>query len=205
MTRPSKNLDRKMIEASKRIIVEEGVDRLTVRHICEVSDVNMGMFHYHFSSKSNFYVRLIESIYDEFYEFLKIDCVRESRDSLARLRYCLSKMMEFSRNKESLFASLFFEIILKDDDLMREIRKNIERKHILFQLIEECKTNGIFKTILPTSDIFAMFFLVSIRRFVFDRMYDISDGNDHEDLRRERIEIILRGLLSDKHNIDDGE
>ncbi len=62
-TRADGRLTRKRIlDAARRIIVEEGTDRLTVANVCETAGVSRGNYLYHFRERSG----LIEALAEEY-------------------------------------------------------------------------------------------------------------------------------------------
>lgn len=49
----------RILEAARRILSEEGVERLTTRRVAELAGVSHGMVHYHFADKRDLIVALV--------------------------------------------------------------------------------------------------------------------------------------------------
>lgn len=200
MTRPSNNLDEKMLESAKEILLKEGVSKLTVRNICKVSDVNTGMFSYHFTDKRNFFIKLSESIYEDYLKSLDLDELN-GKNPLEKLKYCLEVSVKFSQNRDRMIASLLFDLIFKDRELFTLVRENVIGNNILIQIIDECKTKGIFKTSLPSIEIFAMFMINGIQPHMFYEDDVECSIVDYEGFKQERINILINGLLYAKESV----
>ena len=59
MTRPSQNIDQRLLEAGRRLLPDLGCAALSVRRLAAEAGVNAGMFHYHFRTKDVFLLSLI--------------------------------------------------------------------------------------------------------------------------------------------------
>ena len=86
MPRPSQNLDRKLLQAGRRQLTRTGSSRFSVRELCAAAGVNLGMFHYHFRTKSAFIGTLLEEIYSPMFARLNI-AATAGGDPLERLRF----------------------------------------------------------------------------------------------------------------------
>lgn len=196
MARPASNIDLRMIDAGRKIIETEGVDAVTIRNVCSVAAVNSGLFNYYFSTKENFFIKLLYNIYEEFYELYNINN-NKNVDPLLKLRYCLDKLLEFAIDKEKLIVSIFYDILLKNKNLLEKLKTDYLGKHILVQIIQECLDAGCFTTKLPPFEIFTMFILggFGFQCSAGPDGYDSRSGEERAEFRKERINIILNGLL----------
>ncbi len=188
MTRPSKNLDKKMITAGKKIIIERGIDKLTISNICKTANVNSGMFSYHFGSKNEFLFELFMSVYQEFLQTIDIEKMRLS-SSLARLKYCLLCLARFSIKRKNLISAMWLEV-LKEKELVGKLIDASE-KNIILNLIYDCKKEGCFDTTLPVLEIYAILILGGIHPSVISMS---GTEENYEDAPHERLSIIFRGL-----------
>ncbi|HVE13339.1 MAG TPA: TetR/AcrR family transcriptional regulator, partial [Elusimicrobiota bacterium] len=66
MPRPSRNLDRKLLDAARALLPKSGFSGLNVREVIRKAGVNAGMFHYHFKSRDAFLRRVLEEVYEDF-------------------------------------------------------------------------------------------------------------------------------------------
>jgi AcrR family transcriptional regulator len=190
MTRPSKHLDVAMIEAGKKIIIESGSIRdLTITNICRRAHVNPGMFSYCFKTKDNFLMRLVGSVFDEFYAFVQIENASHC-NGLEQLNFCITKFTEFCLPRKHLFSELFPEIT-KNKNLQEKAIALIKERHILFRLIQRCHDEGYFDTTLSAFDIFTMIIAGSLQSSIL-----CDTANDYS--IREKLRIILKGLLKEK-------
>ncbi|MBN1226445.1 MAG: TetR/AcrR family transcriptional regulator, partial [Deltaproteobacteria bacterium] len=48
MPRPSKNTDKRLIQAALKMLPKTGCSGLSLRSVARIADVNPGMFYYHF-------------------------------------------------------------------------------------------------------------------------------------------------------------
>ena len=72
MPRPSHNIDKRMLEAAKKIVCEHGCSGIRIRDIAAKAHANLGMFHYYFKSKRRFTKVLLQDCYDDFFSRLSI-------------------------------------------------------------------------------------------------------------------------------------
>lgn len=203
MARPSSNVDIEMIKAGRMIIETEGVEAVTIRNVCNLACVNTGLFNYYFSTKENFFIKLLDNIHEEFSDFVKYDSVipeneYKNLDPLCKLRHSLNKMLIFVINKEKLMVSIFYDLLLKNQEILKKIGKHYFEKHIIVKLISECIDAGYFKTNLPPIEIFTIFALggFSFQHAIFAGEYDAEHTKNRAALRKERVNIILKGLLN---------
>lgn len=142
MSRPSRNLDKKLIELGKKRIVSEGIANLSIRQICLSADINLGMFYYYFKSKENFIKALFKSMNDD----LAADFVAGS-EKLATSRQKLKKVLfitaEMMRERRGIIETMIKDVNIFDE-LYTEIRREIYAKWLKFygDLVNECKKDG---------------------------------------------------------------
>ena len=65
MPRPNKGTDLRLLQAGKTLLLEKGIDALTVNAVCKLAKVNQGMFVYNFKSKEEFMNKLLDELFEE--------------------------------------------------------------------------------------------------------------------------------------------
>ncbi len=142
MSRPSRNTDLKLIQAAKQLIMEKATSQISMREIAKKAGVNLGMFAYHFKGKEDFLSTVMQALYEDFLENLKVQA-REGETSIDRLTQALKYFGKFSRDNRTLLLVLMKELLAGHPDTIAFALKNFPR-HLLItrDLILECQRNG---------------------------------------------------------------
>lgn len=141
MTRPSKDIDQKLIFAARALVAEKGFGALTVRAAATRARVNPGMFHYHFKSKRAFKRRVLETLYEDFFE--RFTSAVKGNSPLERLRESLRYMGRFSRDHRREGYTLIQDALGGDRDTVDFIGSHFLRHiKILMALAEEAQRAG---------------------------------------------------------------
>lgn len=202
MTRPSANLDTKMLDAGIKIIMKEGVEGLTTRNICQQANVNLGMFNYYFKSKDNYVAILFTGMHDKLLKFINIDAVKNS-SSIDRLKHTLLKIGEYSRKYSKLSKAMFGDVFASYKTYKYYADKGtIPNTNILTSLIEEAKKDGYLKEEISTIDMFSLLFFYGLLPELFNEqlndMVKILKLENGEITQKQglnkRIDIILKEL-----------
>jgi AcrR family transcriptional regulator len=145
MTRPSKNTDQLLINAARKLLPLTGCSGLNIRQVAEQAGVNLGMFHYHFKSKSEFTQRVLSEVYEEFFKVLVMSAETEGPPE-KRLRDALVVMGRFTRERRSLMVALLRDVLNNDAEVIRFLKKNLGRhfSHLL-GLVKECRKEGDYQ------------------------------------------------------------
>lgn len=156
MARPSKHIDKKLIEIGKKRLMEQGITSISIRSICLESGINLGMFHYYFKSKENYLRILFKGLSDD----LQAYWIRESvglptsEEKLKKVLLLNTKIMEQFKG--------VFETIFKDvdifDDFYRTLAKDLHQKWNTFfaDLIDECKKDGYLDKTISTNKLISI-------------------------------------------------
>ncbi|OGR82340.1 MAG: hypothetical protein A3J74_08565 [Elusimicrobia bacterium RIFCSPHIGHO2_02_FULL_57_9] len=145
MSRPSRNIDRRLLETARAMLPETGILGLKVREVARRAGVNLGMFHYHFRSKDAFVRGLLQEIYEDFFARLHLE-TSGSGSPLDRLSRALLIVGRFARDNRNLFIVLLREALSGDRGTMEFAKRNIPRHvGIILGLYEECRRAGLVK------------------------------------------------------------
>ncbi|MFH1369193.1 MAG: TetR/AcrR family transcriptional regulator [Elusimicrobiota bacterium] len=147
MTRPSQNIDKKLIQAGKELVPRMGISGLRLRDVARKAGVNLGMFNYHFGTKEKYMEVLMTEVYEEFFKGFKIES-ETGGTPLERLRNALLSAGIFVRENRMLVSALFEEIFKGNRKIVEFARKNMT-KHvkIFLELLSQCQKEGyIVKT-----------------------------------------------------------
>lgn len=142
MTRPSQNIDKKLIQAGKELIPEMGISGLKIRDVAKRAKVNLGMFNYHFGTKEKFLEVLMIDVYNEFLSDFKLEAETGS-NPMERLRNALIGGAHFIRDNRMLIAALFEEIFKGNRKIVEFARKNMTKHvNIILDLIAKSQKEG---------------------------------------------------------------
>lgn len=202
MTRPSANLDKKMLDAGLKIIVKEGSKGLTARNICKKANVNLGMFNYWFKSKENYISILYNNMQAKMESFINIKAV-EGENSIERLKYVLLKLTQFSEKHLLITRALLLDGMMDREEFKNYMDKGvIPRNDFLVDLIVEAKKDGYFREDLAVMEILGIvLFGVTFPSIFINELNYAAEF--HKLPKKEtvvpnffaqRIEIVLKGL-----------
>jgi len=129
MPRPSRNLDRALLDAGRELFPQRGCAGLSVREVAEAAGVNLGMFHYHFKTREAFLRALLQGVYEEMYARLEVAAASPvaSDDPVEHLREALRSLGRFARAHRALLARLLADALSRDGIAIAFIRANFPR------------------------------------------------------------------------------
>ena len=147
MTRPSKNIDKKLLQAGRELIPVMGISGLKIREVALKAGANLGMFNYHFGTKEKYLEALMIDVYNEFLSDFKLDS-EKGKNPLECLRNALIGAGYFIRENRMLIAALLEEILKGNRRIAEFGRKNMTRHvNIIISLVSQCQKEGyIIKT-----------------------------------------------------------
>ncbi len=206
MTRPSRDIDQKLLAAARALVVEKGFAALTVRAAAARARVNPGMFHYHFKSKRAFKRRVLGAVYEDFFE--QFSSAVQGRDPLDRLRRSLRYLGRFARDHGREGHTLILDALGGDRDTLAFFRENFPRHLTVIKgLVADAQRAGALQqTPLP----FAMTMIlagVGFPAFLFESFRstgtkkpfgftidELSNSLFTDKAVDDRVEAVLRGL-----------
>lgn len=145
MSRPSRNQDRLLLDAGRRLLPEAGLSGLSVRRLAVEAGVNPGMFHYHFKTKRRFVRAVLQEIYEEFFKGFSVESGGEA-PPLERLARALNALGRFGRDNRRLFVILLHDVVAGDEEVKSFALANFPRHlRIILGLVRECQARGALK------------------------------------------------------------
>lgn len=157
MSRPTRNTDRLLLDAARRMVAEKGLSSLTLRGVARRAGVNLGMFHYHFKSKDEFVRRVLQQTYEDFFQRLSLESGGPG-DAKTRLRRALTVVARFGRENRRLIMMLLGEVLQGNKACMDFAKANVPRHAaVVASLIEEGRRRRLLKPVpLPVALAFCM-------------------------------------------------
>lgn len=157
MARPSRDLDRKLLDAAGALLPETGVTALSVRAVCARAKVPVGMFHYHFKSKDEFVQRLLQEKYEDFFVTFR-EAAERPGEPQERLRRVLVAFGRFARDNRSFYRLLARELLNGQEQCVAFLTRNFPRHaSIIGRLMQECLDAGLVRPLpLPVLLAFTM-------------------------------------------------
>ncbi|MBI4386230.1 MAG: TetR/AcrR family transcriptional regulator [Elusimicrobia bacterium] len=138
MSRPSHNVDRKLLAAGRAMLAETGPSGLNIRNVARRAGVNLGMFHYHFGTKEAFLDRVLQETYEEFFSRLTLDTSGPG-SPLEKLERALFTVGRFARDRRPLLFVLLREAMDGHKPTIAFAARNLPRHlAIVRALVEEC-------------------------------------------------------------------
>jgi AcrR family transcriptional regulator len=116
----------RILEAARRILSEEGVERLTTRRVAELAGVSHGMVHYHFADKRDLILALVVHARRDWVEPLE-ELVDGPGTSEARMRAVISWMAEPQTTDVMRAHQSLFVFALGDDVVRRRLAAEFAR------------------------------------------------------------------------------
>ncbi len=110
MSRPSAQLDKKLISAAREMLPRTGLSGLSVREVARVAGVNIGMFHYLFKSKQAFIKRVLADVYGDFLTTF-LEAAEVPGSARERLRAVLIAYASFARSNRVFYAMMMRELL----------------------------------------------------------------------------------------------
>lgn len=144
MSRPSQNIDQRLVAAARRLIPRMGFRGLQVRVVCREAGVNPGMFTYHFKTKKTFIEHVLGSIYDDFFASFSLE-VNRHHAGIDQMRDALLYIGMFVRDNRALLYPLFQEFFLGNEQIIEFARANMTRHVIIvMDIVNRCQKEGTF-------------------------------------------------------------
>jgi AcrR family transcriptional regulator len=139
MVRPSKNIDKILIDVAKVMIARDGFDAFSVRALCLEAKVNLGMFFYYFKTKENFVRIVFNETVDELSKGI-VPRLQKIKNPLDKLKAVILNIADIVENKKHLMF-LFFKVAASKEKYINDLMTEHEKKNFAFfsGLIKQCQ------------------------------------------------------------------
>jgi AcrR family transcriptional regulator len=202
MARPSSRLDKKMLDAGRKIVSKEGSGNLSIPRICMLAKANLGMFNYHFGTKENYIKLLYTNIKDEVTNYLDLASVKD-KNALERIKYVMMKINVYIQKNPKLAESLFYEVLMHCGKGAIFVEKGIIPRfdHIII-LIEEAQKEKLLDPDVPTAEIFGALVFGVIGTEIFkkylldtEKIYQFSTPSVKDFSFEKKLDIVLHPFI----------
>jgi AcrR family transcriptional regulator len=148
MTRPSNDLDERLLRAGRAIVAARGFGALTVRAAAGRARVNPGMFHYHFRTMRLFKRRLLQDIYEDFFKDFTL--ATQGAAPRERLVAALRFLGRFVRDHRDLGLRLVEDALRGDPETIDFLSTNFGRHlSVILDLLRRGQSQGSFRPWAP--------------------------------------------------------
>lgn len=145
MSRPSRNTDKRLIQAGRKLLPETGISGLSLRRVAAEAGVNLGMFHYNFKTKRRFTRLVLQEIYEEFFKGFSVETGGDF-SPFDRLRKALVALARFARDNRKLFLAMLRDVLEGEAEAVRFAQENLPRHlSIIAGLIRDCQRRGLIQ------------------------------------------------------------
>jgi len=142
MSRPSQQIDERLIAAGMVLLPQTGCAGLSVRKLAEHAGVNLGMFHYHFKNKDNFIRAVLQRLYEAMFADLQLH-IDTHADALGGLRAAFSVLGGFARTHRTLLFMLVSEAMRGEPLPLHFLRDNLPRHlALILRLVQQGQADG---------------------------------------------------------------
>lgn len=142
MGRKPAGSDVKMIKAGAALAKAKGLNGFTVREVCAKSKVNLGMFHYYFSTKENFDMAVLKNVYAKMLESIQIK-LSPAASPKENVRAILLNIREFVKENRVLISSLGGDIFSGNRKTFKFIAENFTKHaEILLAELKKAQKEG---------------------------------------------------------------
>jgi AcrR family transcriptional regulator len=115
----------RILEAARRVLAEEGIDRFTTRRVAQIAGVSHGMCHYHFKDKRELVLALIENARRDWIAPLE-DLVGTPTPALQRSSSVIAWMAEPATIEVMRVHLALFWFALRDEAVRAKLAREYE-------------------------------------------------------------------------------
>ncbi|SDZ39790.1 DNA-binding transcriptional regulator, AcrR family [Evansella caseinilytica] len=145
MAKPNVVTKDELIEAAKRCILEKGIHRLTLRSVAEGAGVTQGTVYYHFGSKDQLMLEIVENMCTSSWNSLNTMSKQEGKN-IHWIQAALRSAHERT-TKDAYFHSLFVSLIvagLNNEQIREKLGKMLQfENRVLKEQMEAVIGNNV--------------------------------------------------------------
>jgi len=151
MGRSPSDIGTRIVHAARRRFLLEGVDGASLRGIARDAKTSIGMIYYYFPAKNDLFLAVVEEIYVALLADLesRLDRARPVRE---RIRLLYERLGALSESEKQVLRLVVREALASRDRLESLIDR-FQRGHLplVFQLVKDGTSEGLFRTDLPSA------------------------------------------------------
>lgn len=137
-----------LVRTASRILVEEGLESLTMRHLSKTIGVSRSASYRHFQDKTALLGAVAADGFDRLRGSLE-EGTADIHDPLGRFRYCSCAYVRFAVTRQTLY-NLMFGFELNDGAPVPELADAAARAFsVITDIIESCQEEGSFRSSDP--------------------------------------------------------
>ena len=143
MGRTAAGNDVKLLHAGLRLARAKGLGGFTVREVCALCQVNLGMFHYYFTNKDNFDRALLSTLYENLMKNIRLE-VSEKQSPRENVLNILLAIQRFVRENRRLLSSLAGDVFSGNAKIIDFIGRNFTHHiSLLLAQLERAEKEGV--------------------------------------------------------------
>ncbi|MBF0252827.1 MAG: TetR/AcrR family transcriptional regulator [Candidatus Omnitrophica bacterium] len=148
-----------IINSARDLILEGGVQNVTIRNIAKKNDITEGAIYKHFKSKKEILLGVVDAFGRELITVVD-SMIGTGRDSITILKDIMKKHMKFSEKKKGMLFSITAESIHFDDDEIRLAILGIIEKYIkkIEDILKQAKKNKLINCEIDVRSVSFIFF-----------------------------------------------
>lgn len=185
----------KILEAAKKIMVEQGVDKISIRGITKAIGYSPGIVYHYFKDKDAIIDEILFASYGKILESIKLteeDLAPDDRIKLSFKQY-IEGALSWSEEYKTLMINNHPAILKVTGILADQYAKNSKGLHFLKSNIEEGIKKGIFfagNSLRMAQSMWASMFGLVMKMIVEEAVLK----NDKEELIDCQLAILVRGI-----------
>jgi AcrR family transcriptional regulator len=155
MGRSGSGIETRIVHAARRRFLLEGIDGASLRAIARDAKTSIGMVYYYYPAKDDLFLAVVEEIYVALLGDLesRLDRARPVRE---RIRLLYQRLGALSEDEKQVLRLVIREALASPDRLASLIER-FQRGHLplIFQLVKDGTSEGVFRKDLPTGLVLA--------------------------------------------------
>ncbi|MBA2938879.1 TetR/AcrR family transcriptional regulator [Paenibacillus sp. CGMCC 1.16610] len=185
---------KKIFTVAKELIVSKGYNNVTVDEICEKCEISKGTFYIYYKSKEDIVRKLYRDDMSEYMEENFGKYIQENKDAspVDKLKTFIMVALGFPITVGEELTRLTFVVYLSLNSTETSFFEDCIKQELLFEAIEEGRTQSIFRKDLTTEEIvnYVYSFLTGtcITWCLSEANYDIGKENE------KYVDALIKGL-----------
>ena len=176
-----------ILETAIKLFANYGYHKTTMKMIAEKSDISKGTLYWHFSSKKELFMGIIQSRLKKYFSFLEEIKNDSNLTCYQKVKKILEYRIDIFKERPSLFKEITSNQENIDQDFKEKMKKNKQR-HI--ELIEDIFVEGVENGEFEIEDPYIL-----ALAFIGMNMSVATEGNLFNEENKKRTTEILMDIL----------